>query len=322
MSSVFGSALMGGGGSGGTLVCTAPAGVTVTAANEALGKTYTKVADAKGVATFKGLATGTWLLSISDGVEETAPVPVVITADYTQILAFFAAYIHVTYPPGSTCKCSKGGVTITAPDTSGSVTFNVPSAGVWTVTSTANDGSGDEASKTVEITAEGQSERVSLSYAFELFNGGDNTQVTGGWASAAAIRGNVNEYSVGDTIKWAVNSYNGGVVTPNLFTLLVFPANKQDLSEYTKLRVTIKTAVVGCIAVFSTKYSDDHQKYYDTLRSEFAAYENFTPNSAPAEIELDISSFTESYYVGILTQGANTTSGEDATVEVSKVELV
>ena len=55
----------GSGGNGAALTVTAPAGATVTVSKD--GKSKTKAADLGGVAVFKGLATGQWTLSITDG---------------------------------------------------------------------------------------------------------------------------------------------------------------------------------------------------------------------------------------------------------------
>lgn len=120
----------GGGGTGAALTVTAPAGCTVTVSKDV--KTKTKVAGTDGVAVFKGLATGDWTLSITDG-EQTAQKTVTITADYSAAITFFAATIHVTYPAGSTCTATGGVTTLTAPDTSGTWDCVVPNAGTWTV---------------------------------------------------------------------------------------------------------------------------------------------------------------------------------------------
>ena len=81
-----------GGGSGGTgaaLTVTAPAGATVTVSKD--GKSKTKVAGTDGVAVFKGLSTGDWTLSITDGTQ-TAQKTVTITADYTAAMSFVKIY--------------------------------------------------------------------------------------------------------------------------------------------------------------------------------------------------------------------------------------
>lgn len=75
----------GGGGTGGTLTVTAPAGVTVTISKD--GKVKTKTADENGVAVFKGLDTGTWTVTISDG-SKTATADVVATTDYAVTMAY------------------------------------------------------------------------------------------------------------------------------------------------------------------------------------------------------------------------------------------
>lgn len=80
----------------------------------------------------------------------------------------FAA-IAVTYPAGSTVTVSDGKITYTAPNTSGGALFIIPYAATWTVTAT--DGA-KSASKTVEITSEGQSVSVELSFARYLIKDG------------------------------------------------------------------------------------------------------------------------------------------------------
>lgn len=81
------------------------------------------------------------------------------------------AVIAVTYPEGSVCTCSNGSETLELDNTVGYGFFLVPEAGTWTVTSTANDGT-NTATQTVEITAEGQSVSVTLSFELVLFSDG------------------------------------------------------------------------------------------------------------------------------------------------------
>lgn len=73
------------GGTGGTLTVTAPAGVTVIVFYGQ--KQYTKTADASGVAVFKGLKSGTWGVTITDGTQ-TATKTVEITTDYSTVMSF------------------------------------------------------------------------------------------------------------------------------------------------------------------------------------------------------------------------------------------
>lgn len=82
------------------------------------------------------------------------------------------AVIGVTYPAGSTCTCTNGTKTLKAKDTSGTAIFNVPSTGTWTVSCTNGD---KTASKSVSITAEGQTVAVDLRYETFLLDGSTMT---------------------------------------------------------------------------------------------------------------------------------------------------
>lgn len=166
------------GGTGGTLTVTAPANVTVTVSKD--GKTKTKNSGTSGVVVFKGLASGTWTLTITNG-SQTSSKPVAVTADYSTVIAFFAATINITYPSGSTCTCSDGTTTLSAPDTSGTWACVVPNAGTWTLSCT--DGT-ESTSEAVTITTDGQSVSAVLSYALWLYKDGDTCDtVSGGWSS-------------------------------------------------------------------------------------------------------------------------------------------
>ena len=161
-----------GGGSGGTgaaLTVTAPAGATVTVSKD--GKSKTKVADLDGVAVFKGLSSGDWLLSITDGTQ-TAQKTVTITTDYSTAITFFSATIHITYPAGSTCTATDGVTTIPAPDTSGTWDCVVPNAGTWTV---SEDGIG--ISDTCDISTDGQEVSVDIS-KYWLYRAGYGAKVS------------------------------------------------------------------------------------------------------------------------------------------------
>lgn len=111
-----------------TLTVTAPAGATATVSKD--GKTKTKVAGSDRIVVFKGLQSGTWTLTITDG-EQTASKTVEIVAEYATTITFFSATIHITYPAGSVCMATDGTTTLTAPDTSGTWECVVPNAGEW-----------------------------------------------------------------------------------------------------------------------------------------------------------------------------------------------
>ena len=215
------------GGTGGTLTVTAPANVTVTVSKD--GKSKIKNSGTSGVVVFKGLASGTWTVTItSDG--KTAQKNVVVTTDYSTVIAFFAATINITYPAGSTCTCSDGTTTLSAPDTSGTWACIVPNAGTWTVTST----SGKETdSKTVTITTDGQSISVELSYALFLFKPNAPSDIIAGeWE----MPGNSTVTAEAELVVKSVNNYNGNR------DISARTKGQIDLTEYSTLQATCKAS--------------------------------------------------------------------------------
>lgn len=215
------------GGAGGTLTVTAPANVTVTVSKD--GKTKTKNSGTSGVVVFKGLASGTWTVTIT-GDGKTAQKNVVVTTDYSTVIAFFAATINITYPAGSTCTCSDGTTTLSAPDTSGTWACIVPNAGTWTVTST----SGKETdSKTVTITTDGQSISVELSYALFLFKPNAPSDIIAGeWE----IPWNSTVTAEAELVVKSVNNYNGDR------DISARTKGQIDLTEYSTLQATCKAS--------------------------------------------------------------------------------
>ena len=215
------------GGTGGTLTVTAPANVTVTVSKD--GKTKTKNSGTSGVVVFKGLKSGTWTVTIT-GDGKTAQKNVVVTTDYSTAIAFFAATINITYPAGSTCTCSDGTTTLSAPDTSGTWACIVPNAGTWTVTST----SGTETdSKAVTITTDGQSTSVELSYALFLFKPNAPSDIIAGeWE----MPGNSTVTAEAELTVKSVNNYNGDR------TISARTKGQIDLTEYSTLQATCKAS--------------------------------------------------------------------------------
>ena len=78
----------GGGGTGATLVVTGVAGSTCTVSKDT--KTYTKTFGMDAKAVFKGLTTGIWTVTMSNGTESTTET-VTITTDYETSIS----YIHI-----------------------------------------------------------------------------------------------------------------------------------------------------------------------------------------------------------------------------------
>lgn len=192
-----------GGGSGCILTITAVANETVTISKN--GKSKSKTTDSKGVAVFRGLDTGKWTITIvRDGVPITRVATV--TADYSVAIPLFAATINITYPAGSTCTCSDGTTTLSAPDTSGTWACIVPNAGTWTVSSTDGDKS---KSADVVIITNGQTESVTLLYITYLFKDGETyDSLTGGWGGTVNAEKQALEFLVaaGKTVNMATKS--------------------------------------------------------------------------------------------------------------------
>lgn len=215
------------GGTGGTLTVTAPANVTVTVSKD--GKTKTKNSGTSGVVVFKGLKSGTWTVTIT-GDGKTAQKNVVVTTDYSTAIAFFAATINITYPAGSTCTCSDGTTTLTAPDTSGTWVCTVPNAGTWTVTSTSET---ETDSKAVTITTDGQSTSVELSYALFLFKpNAPSSIISGEWEMPA----NSTVTAEAELTVKSVNNFNGDR------TWSARTKGQINLTEYSTLQATCKAS--------------------------------------------------------------------------------
>ena len=216
----------GGGGAGATLVVTGVVGSTCTVSKDT--KTYTKTFGTDAKATFKGLTTGTWTVTMTNGIR-TAVKTIVINVDYALTIAYFSATINVTYPAGSTCTATDGSTTLNAPDTSGSYTFTVTNTGTWTVSCT--DGT-QTASQTVSITAEGQTKSVDLAYTLYIFKAGEGAKVKyyAGHGGLASINVGANKITM---------SYNG--MTGEVESC--FRAdNKINLSNYATLYLDLKNS--------------------------------------------------------------------------------
>lgn len=139
----------------------------------------------------------------------------------------FAA-IAVTYPAGCRCSCSDGEHTLSAENDSGSWIFPVPKAGTWTVSIT--DGS-QSRSRSVEISAQGQFEKINLDFAFYIFKEGTGL--------CTAPDGSVFEPVFG-ALTWSVSE--AGIVwsekkdTGNAF----YFQPRLDCSPYSKLCIELQ----------------------------------------------------------------------------------
>ena len=272
----------GSGGTGATLAVTAPALCTVSISKD--GKTKTKTAGADGLAVFKGLATGTWTVTITDG-EQTASKTVEIVTDYATSITFFAATINITYPAGSICTATDGTTTLTAPDTSGTWDCVVPNAGTWVVSCT-----GYIPKKSVAITHSGQTENVVY---YTLYSLGDtNTGIDAiGWVytdGQVPLAPNVDHNNDGLTITLGGKSdggYNGVAYFPKI-----------NLTGFSTITVDISTSNVNTQfrgAYILGVWSDVGSGYYN---SKAIAKKNIS--NGTNTIILDVTSLNGDYYIG------------------------
>lgn len=281
----------GGGGTGAALTVNAPAGCTVTVTKD--GKTKTKVADSSGLAVFKGLASGEWTISITDG-EQTAQKTVTITVDYSTAITFFSAIIHITYPEGSTCTATDGVSTLTAPDTSGTWDCVVPNAGTWTIRIT--NGTHTKDSDPIAITSDGQSESVSLSYGYYLFRAGSGAVVP--LESYEETYGTISVGSSAITVNYSDDT--------SFYCTALRTKSKINLTPYSTLKMTCTPSTVlaedySCFGVTSTAFTS-----VDIEESTFSTKTRIAQSSSKKTFSVDISKLTSSLYVGFLFGGKMT----------------
>lgn len=162
----------GGGGTGCTLTITAPVGATVTVSKD--GKAKPSKVATTGTVVFKGLETGTWTITITNGTD-TATKTVEIRADYETEISFFTATIQIAYPAGLVCTVTNGSTTLNAPDTSGTWDCVVTEAGQWTVKLSTGF------AEKVTVGASGESHTVNKWYVYK--DGDQRTELTGGWTA-------------------------------------------------------------------------------------------------------------------------------------------
>lgn len=238
--------VLSGGGSGATLVVTGVAGDTCMITNGT--KTYTKTFGTDKKATFKGLATGTWTVKMTNG-SKTSTRTITITADYALTIAYFSATIKVTYPAKSKCIIKNSSGTQVGSDTNTGTaaktwTATVGASGTYTITATATDGSGKTKSTTVSITADGQSASATLTYELILFdgtNGGDVTAITGGWK----LSENDNYGSDLNVTAESITVSNGGGEDYGSWyggTARATTKNTIDFSSYSTAEIKVTTA--------------------------------------------------------------------------------
>lgn len=190
------------------------------------------------------------------------------------------AVIGVTYPAGSTCTCSDGIKTLKLKDTSGQGFFLIPYAATWTVTAT--DGTNTK-SESVEITTEGQSVSVELSYQLVLFDNG----VVEPWTVIQAKP----TATIGDIIYLFASDPERAVVSA------VRTTNKIDLSGFSVLKYTVtenRSQNTSFMCVTSSPSAPISAGSTNNPTSDVVAYGK---PSATGTYEVNISTINGEYYI-------------------------
>ena len=291
---------------GGTLTVTAPANVTVTISKD--GKTKAKNSGTSGVAVFKGLASGTWTVTIT-GDGKTAQKNAVVTTDYSMAISFFSATINVTYPAGSTCTATDGVTTLTAPDTSGVWVCVVPNAGIWTVACV--DGSKASTAQ-VTISADGQTNSISLAYTYIVFDGGNSADYSGEWNGTGS--------NTSDRLNMRVNHglYNGSY----------FDAGWKGTTG--KIRVPSGASVMKMTYSTTGQWGDLANRLFGLRSTPYAGFESGSskyvsyaevPAGTNATVSLSITDAVagNDYYVGIQGDSGYKNIATNAAISISKI---
>lgn len=225
----------GGGGTGCTLTITAPVGATVTVSKDGKSKP-SKVVDTTGAVVFKGLESGIWTVTITNGTD-TASKTVEIRADYETEISFFTATIQIAYPAGLACTVTHGSTTLNAPDTSGTWDCVVTEAGEWTVKLSTGF------AEKVTVGASGESHTVNKWYVYK--DGDQYTDLTGGWvkqSGTASITFGDNMITIDS--KTSTNQPKGRVHTTKSLNLSGFTSLKANIT-IKQYNATVSSASAG-----------------------------------------------------------------------------
>ena len=225
---------------GSTITVTYPAGVVCTCTKG--NKTIT-APDTSGKATFVVCGTGTFTLKIQNG-DTVASNNVTINAEgenKTLSLNFFTARIAVNYPVGAVCTCSNGDETFTAPDTSGSHTFIVNSAGTWTITAATSD---ESKSTNVVILANGDNKSATIDFFSATITvkypaGATCTLTDGTTTYTAPDTSGTATFTVKNTGNWTAKAENENTVVSKV---VLITASGQSKSVTLDFEPTVSTS--------------------------------------------------------------------------------
>ena len=218
------------------------------------------------------------------------------------------AVIGVTYPAGSTCTCTNGTKTLTAKGTSGTAIFNVPSTGTWTVTATNGD---KTASKSVSVTAEGQTENVTLAYEYVLYEAG--TEYVTFTENKPLSYGTISWGTKNVTIELPSN-------TGGYYTTTFVNTSKIDLSNYSHLKCTLSSLDIESTSsfhCFQLGVSSASSPGWGSNMIASVNLGNSKNSSAKQTVDVDISNVSS----GTIQTGVAGGQGYSVTAVITKIWL-
>ena len=299
----------GGGGSGATLVVTSAGTGTVTVSNSMLGKSYSKSVTAGGSVTFKGLKTGTWTVTLSNGTQPPATKTVTINADYSTSIAYFSATISITYPAESTCVVTNlSGETVASDSNTDSSaktwTAIVNATDTYTITATSTSVSSKTKSTTVSITASGESKSATLSYELIIYENNSFPSAAGEIVSVQ--RATITKYETYFEYIKSSSDYGNKACTENPI----------DLTQYNSLKISCARNGNGYGKGEKFGVNDSALSSSVSLSGPYVVIPDYRNNNAWSSIatySLDISTISGEKYIGI--------DGQDNNLRVYKIWL-
>lgn len=270
-----------------TLTITAPVGATVTVSKD--GKAKPSKVATTGTVVFKGLETGTWTITITNGTD-TATKTVEIRADYQAEITFFAATINITYPAGLACTATDGVTTLNAPDTSGTWACTVNKAGTWTIT--AGDWSAE-----ADMATSGQTETVRV--ARWIVKNGVPTDI--GYSTLL-----VSQYPVtitpADGFLGLNNTSGGSGVVSD--TKVDISAAKMIIADVDIITVTNAGNYANFKGV-GLALSADKGYAYTSAANQGIKSVKLSTETGRQKMELDVENITGDWYIGFCLQQKN-----------------
>lgn len=325
-----------GGGSGGTLTVTAPAGVTVTVSKD--GKHKTKVAGSDGIAVFKGLDSGVWNVAITEGMNSSAHT-VMIYNDTSDSISFnaycginpgaglnFSVYGYeseeklLSDTPGENIIGIITDTTITSWIFSAEQPQEVADGLVWIKTGSSGEAAFNALKKNgiyvypisanqyisgawVSVTAKSFIGEAWTEWLTYLYNKGDKClSLIGDWVSEDIPFKSGASAGSGRAYKPTYNEDNMSVNGyGGSWSGIMRTQNKINLKNYKTLKLIgsfpIRTTYQNCIYVWTDIGSTAQQNVV-------ASFDGTGPANTTIEtVTVDVSSVTESCYIGFAGYG-------------------